>query len=416
MRNMKRRDFIAAAASAAAAGTAALAAPRAFGQQPVAPNAKPLGANSDIRIATIGLGGQGKNHTGIFSKIPGVRYVAVCDCDTNALEFVKKEFEKKNQTVATYTDFRKMLENKEIDAVTVASPNHWHALMGIMIMQSGKDAFVEKPVSHNIFEGQRLVEAQKYYNRICQGGTQRRSDASLKAAIKALQAGELGKIKLGRAIVYRRRQPIGMVTTPQQPPASVNYDLWCGPAQMLPIMRKKFHYDWHWFWNWGNGEVGNNIIHMIDVARWAVGAETLPKRVMSIGGKFGPQDSAETPNTQMIYYEYDGIPMIAETRGLPLNSKIDTESRFMNAKENALIHCEGGYYTGGWMYDAKGKQIKQFKVDEGGSHYANFINAVRSRKQTDLNAPSIPSPAHGWTWTPRISASPARCRKQPTSS
>jgi predicted dehydrogenase len=251
---------------------------------------------------------------------------------------------------------------------------------------------VEKPVTHNIWEGQRLIDAAKKYNVMVMSGMQRRSSPGWQEAIKYVQSGELGKIKVSRGLCYKRRKSIGKVATPQRVPETLDYNLWSGPAQMAPIMREQFHYDWHWQWAYGNGDLGNQGVHQTDVARWALGANSLPKRVMSVGGRFGYDDDGETPNTQFAIFEYDEGTMIFEVRGLGITKGADARSLYRVGKDHPaaievgnVIECEHGYVAESKVYDYNGKTIKKFSGwNDGSSHQANFINAVRTRKESDL--------------------------------
>ena len=350
------------------------------------PYSKVAGANDDIRVAVVGIRNQGANHINLFRKIRGVRVVAVCDADKNILDREVKKFTDRNERVDGYIDFRRILDDKNIDAVVTATPNHWHALVTIWSCQAGKDVYVEKPVCHNIYEGRQMVRAARKYNRIVQSGTQRRSDGGLRRAIDYIQQGHLGKIKLARGLCYVRRGSIGKVGGPQSIPRSVDYDLWCGPAAKEPLMRKNLHYDWHWVWPTGSGDLGNNGIHFMDVCRWVVGADKLPPRVISIGGRFGYVDDGRTPNPQIIYLDYEPAPIIYEVRGLSQSKGSSVMDNYRGIRIDVVIQCEGGYLAGGWVYDNDGKKIEQFVRGGGGGHHANFIKAVRSRKTTDLNA------------------------------
>jgi len=350
------------------------------------PHARVRGANDDIRVGVVGIRSQGGNHIKWFQQMKGVRVVAICDPDRSFLDREKKKFQLRSENVDTYLDYRKLLEDKTIDAVVTASPNHWHALVTVWGCQAGKDVYVEKPVSHNIWEGRQMVKAARKYNRIVQSGTQRRSDAGLKQAIEYVRQGNLGKIKLIRGICYVRRGSIGKVKGPQPVPKSIDYDLWCGPAPKTPLMRKNLHYDWHWVWPTGNGDFGNNGIHFIDICRWIIDQNQLAPRVISLGGRFGYIDDGETPNTQLVYYDYQPIPILFELRGLPRSRGDSAMDHYRGIRAGVIIECEGGYFCGGWAYDNNGIKIKQFKRDGGGSHKANFIKAVRSRKRSDLAA------------------------------
>ena len=356
------------------------------GMSLVMPFSRVRGANNDIRAAVVGIRSQGTNHINWFRNIPGVRVVAICDPDKQFLDREEQKFKERNETVDTYVDYRKLLEDKNIDVVITATPNHWHALVTVWACQAGKDVYVEKPVSHNIWEGRQMVNAARKYNRIVQAGTQRRSDTGLAEAIDYIKQGNLGKIRVVHGIVYVERGSIGKVNGPQPIPQSVDYNLWCGPAPMTPLMRKSLHYDWHWVWPTGNGDFGNNGIHYIDVCRWFIGADKVAPRVVSIGGRFGYIDDGETPNTQIVLCDYKPAPIIFEVRGLPRAKGDPAMDEFRGTRDGAVVQCEGGYFVGGWAYDNDGKKIKQFKPTEGAGHHANFIKAVRSRNKNDLNA------------------------------
>jgi len=350
------------------------------------PFSKVRGANEDVRVAVVGINNQGANHINWFRQIPGVRVVAICDVDRACLAREKQKFATRNEQVATYVDYRRLLDDKSIDAVITATPNHWHALVTVWACQAGKDVYVEKPVSHGIWEGRQMVNAARKYNRIVQSGTQRRSDTGLIEALRYIRAGHLGKIRVVYGIVYVRRGSIGRVNGPQPIPASVDYDLWCGPATMRPLMRKRLHYDWHWVWPTGNGDFGNNGIHFMDICRWAIGATTLAPRVISIGGRLGYVDDGTTPNTQIVLCDYKPVPILFEVRGLPRAKGDSTMDVFKGTRAGTVVVCEGGYFVGGWAYDNDGKKIRQFQRTGGAGHHANFIKAIRSRKVTDLNA------------------------------
>ena len=346
-------------------------------------------ANSDIRVAVVGFKGRGGDHIGNFKKMKGVRLAALCDADQQVLG---NEMNKAGgETLTPFTDIRRMLENKDIDVVSIATPNHWHALAAIWAVQAGKDVYVEKPVSHNVWEGRKIVEAARKYGKIVQTGTQSRSQPAIQEAVKYIQDGKLGKVKAVRGLCYKRRDTIGKVEGPQQIPPHINYDLWCGPAPIEPLMRKNLHYDWHWVWSTGNGDLGNQGIHQMDIARWFLGADELSPAVFSIGGRLGYIDDGQTPNTQIVYHAYKDVPLIFEVRGLP---KSNEENKVMDAYKGVnvgnVVHCEGGNLIIGSNYsrvvvqDKDGAEIKKF--EGGGNHYENFIKAVRSRKHTDLNA------------------------------
>ena len=351
--------------------------------------ARVIGANDDIRLAVVGFNGQGKGHIEGFRKIPGVRVVALCDVDKDVLEKEAAKFRERNESVETYTDVRKLLENPNIDAISTATPNHSHALIAIWACQAGKDVYVEKPVSHNVWEGRQIVEAARKYKRIVQTGTQSRSNEGMRAAMKFLHDGGLGKINLARGMCYKRRKSIGKIDAPTAIPSSIDYDLWCGPSPKTELKRSKLHYDWHWVWPTGNGDLGNQGIHQMDLARWALQVDHLAPRTWSVGGRLGYVDDGTTPNSQVIFHDYPGAPLIFEVRGLPEFSASDKVGKYRGADVGLVIDCADGYmvmpsYASGLAYDNKGSLIKKFEGN--GNHHANFIKAVRSRKITDLNA------------------------------
>ena len=285
------------------------------------------------------------DHIAEIAKVPGFRLVGLCDPDQAVLE---GKYVKKNPLpdVQKYRDLRKLLDEKNLDAVSIATPNHWHALAAIWAIQAGKDVYVEKPVSHNITEGRRIVEFARKHERMCQAGTQMRSSLqSIKQAVDYVQSGKLGKIKIARALNYKRRPSIGKVDGPQQPPETVDFDLWTGPAEKSPIMRKQFHYDWHWQWNTGDGDIGNQGIHEMDVARWFLGAPDISPMVLTVGGRVGYVDDGQTPNSCVVWHDYPQAPMIFEVRGLPQNASSKQMDAYKGVAIGVVIECEGGYVT-----------------------------------------------------------------------
>jgi len=390
MRHITRRYFL--------KGSAAASATMLFTAQSYS---QVVGANDAIRVAVVGFGGRGGDHISGMLEQKGVRLVALCDADYEVLEKGKKRLTEESkdkdgkvippklQKIDTYQDVRRLLEDKNIDAITTATPNHWHSLLVVWACQAGKDVYVEKPVSHNVWEGRKAVEAARKYNRIVQTGTQCRSSPGLIEAIKWLREGNLGKIKLVRGTCYKPRGSIGKVDAPQPIPQNINYDLWCGPAPMEPLKRKRLHYDWHWVWSTGNGDLGNQGIHQMDIARWMLGYNALSPRVLSIGGRLGYIDDGETANTQVIYHDYPEAPLFFEVRGLKTAPYKPLNADMRGIGVGVVAHCEGGYlvnpsYTECYAYDKDGKLIKEWKG--GGDHYANWIKAIRSRNHKDLNA------------------------------
>ncbi|HPA17320.1 MAG TPA: Gfo/Idh/MocA family oxidoreductase [Verrucomicrobiae bacterium] len=353
-----------------------------------------LGANDDIRLGCIGIGGRGSMLCKQFMAVPGVRVVALSDADSATLDKVAQQVEKtaNGLQVGRHQDFRQLLDRKDVDAVVIASPNHWHALMTIMACEAGKDVYVEKPVCHNIFEGRRMVDAAKRCNRIVQGGFQNRSDTGLLAAFAWLKEGHLGKLKRVRGFCYRNRESIGKQDTPLKPPTTVDYNLWLGPAQDEVLYRPKFHYDWHWFWNTGNGDIGNQGPHELDLCQWALGDPGLPASVQSFGGRFGWQDVGQTANMQFATFEGGGrAPMVFEVCDLWLKPDLNAAPAFRGIRVGIVLEYEGGEFRGGRgggdAFDPKGEKIQKFPGDSGKDHLDCFIRAVRSRNESELRAP-----------------------------
>ncbi len=349
-----------------------------------------LGANDKINVGMIGMGGRGSGSANWFSKIPGVEISYLCDPDQKILDRAQQTY----PNAKTTRDMRFVMEDKDIDCVVVSTCNHWHVLASIWACQAGKDVYVEKPISHNIWEGRKLVEAARKYDRIVQGGTQQRSDELQEEVKGFLDSGELGAIKYVRCNRYGRRASIGKRQTPLTPPESVDYDLWLGPAQDLPMYRDKFHYDWHWIWNTGNGELGNWGPHILDDLRNVVFRDQVkyPKHVISGGGRLGWNDAGETPNTHFVYMDTGSVPVIMDVHNLPLKKDVNSGDRYRHRRTGGfmIIECENGYYAGGRgggeACDADGKRIRRFKGEGGGGHARNFIDSMRSRKREDQKA------------------------------
>ena len=384
MKTFTRREFLKTSVSAGIAIGATTPGLRASSYNRI------LGANNTIRIAVVGFNSKGAQHIEVFHNLEGVRVVALCDVDQNVLNRQAQEFKDRKEEVKTYKDVRSVLDDKDIDAVVVATPNHWHSLIGIWACQAEKDVYVEKPISHNIWEGRKLVEAARKYDRIVQAGTQNRSDVGFREAIAYLREGHLGKLLWARGVWYKMRESIGRVTEPQAIPDNIDYDLWTGPASLKPLMRPKLHYDWHWFWETGNGDMGNLGLHQIDDCRFAMELDGLPERVMSLGGRYAFDDDAETPNTQIAFFDYKPTPVMIEIRNLPTTKGRRAMDHLHGVRSGNILQCEHGYFAGGryggWVYDNDDKKIKQFPGDGGGTHQQNFIEAMRSRKHSDLRA------------------------------
>ena len=368
-----RRNFVKSAVAGAAIAMPAISYGRI------------AGTNEKIRVAVVGVRGRGQSHMNGFKD----NLVALCDCDQKILdERVGSRDLKK------FVDFRKLCEDKSIDVISIATPNHTHSLIGITAMQAGKDVYVEKPVSHNVWEGRQLAEAARKFEKICQCGTQSRSSPSLQQAVKFVRDGNLGKILYALGTCFKPRKSIGKLRKPLQIPDHIDYELWCGPAAKKPLYRPEIHYDWHWDFNTGNGDMGNQGIHQMDIARWFLGYDELSPRILSIGGRLGYNDAGDTPNTQTVLHDYPEAPLIFETRGLPKAKRFQKKGwggnmdRYRGSGIGVIIQCEKGHivipsYSNAKAYDGDKKEIK--KWGGGGNHYKNFLQAVEAQDRSKLN-------------------------------
>lgn len=321
--------------------------------------------------------------------------VALCDVDEEILaQRCQEHQEVTGRAPEKYVDYRDMLEKADLDAVAVATPNHTHCLISIAALQAGKHVYCEKPISHNVWEGRQLVAASREHDRIVQCGTQSRSSVSLKKAVEFVRSGKLGAIQYAIGTCYKPRPSIGKLEEPLEIPKTINYDLWCGPAKKEPLYRSRVHYDWHWDTNTGNGDMGNQGIHQMDIARWFLGEDRLAPRVLSIGGRLGYDDAGNTPNSQIAYFDYAAAPLIFETRGLPRSKAAQKQwgrsmDRYRGSRIGVIIQCEGGHvvvtsYTKATAYDRAGNKIKQWKG--GGSHTQNWLQAITRGDRSLLNA------------------------------
>ncbi len=348
-------------------------------------------ANGDIRIAVVGLNGRGKSLIKDVFRTDGARLVAVCDVDSAVLAERAADIDKEyGVTVDQISDYRKLLERKDIDAVVLTTPNYWHALQTIWGCQAGKDVYVEKPVCHTVWEGRQMVNAAKKYGRIVQAGFQNRSDVGLNEAFPWIQAGNIGDIKMVRGLCYRNRASIGKIDKPLVPPQSVDYDMWLGPCEHQDLYRPKLHYDWHWDFNTGNGDMGNQGPHELDLLRWVLGDPDHPQKIQSFGGRFGWNDAGDTPNMCITTFDWGGVPVLFETRNLWVNPELNSAPNFKGSRVGVIVTCEDGEFRGGRgggiVYDNKGKKMKPFKGDGGFDHFPAFIRAVNSRKEKDVAA------------------------------
>ncbi len=351
-----------------------------------------VGANDTIRIAVAGLNGRGGSHIDEFGKMAGVEIAYLIDPDTRTYKKRLDQIAKLGgKAPATVQDVRKVLEDHSVDAVSVATPNHWHSLMTIWACQAGKDVYVEKPCSHNVHEGRVAVEAARRYKRIVQHGTQSRSSRDWARAVEVIQSGHLGKLLVSRALCYKSRESIGQKPT-ASPPEQVAFDLWLGPAPNQPYHANLVHYNWHWFWDFGNGDIGNQGVHQMDIARWMIAgangsSATYPKSVQSLGGRFGYKDQGETPNTQISVMDFGDTQLIFEVRGLKT-------APYHGEKVGNIAHLQAGDIVGSKFYPKDGSDPvplttllkSEVKRGPGRGHFDNFIAAVRSRNTADLNA------------------------------
>lgn len=376
--DLSRREFVGAAGAATAAGVLIGTSKTSW-----------AGANERIRVAQLGIRGQGRGHIRSFNALENVEVATLCDVDENLFgERVKEFFTDEGLPAPKLaTDMRRVFEDPEIDAVSIATPNHWHALASIWACMAGKDVYVEKPCSHNVFEGRQLVNAQRKYNRIVQHGTQIRSNPGIQEAIQHLREGTIGEVYMARGLCYRWRDSIG-VREDRPVPEGVDYDLWLGPAPDRPFNPNRFHYNWHYHWDYGNGDIGNQGVHQMDIARWGLDV-TWPTQVTSMAGMFLFDDQKEVPNVINTSFMFPD----AGERGRML--VFDTRPWITNDEKGAgvgvLFYGSKGYmvidsYTRYRIY--MGREEKPGpRRDDGGNHYANFIAAMRTRQQELLNAP-----------------------------
>lgn len=383
MTSINRRQLIRGTSAAAATTLLASRAPAVQDRKP----------SYEINVAVIGTGGRGGSHISGFSGVEGARVSVLCDADENASGKKAEDLSKRvKNKVETVNDFRRVLDRKDIDVITIAAPNHWHALMTLLACEAGKHVYVEKPVCHTIWEGRQMVNAMKKNKRVVSAGFQNRSDVGLREAIPQIHEGRIGKITQARGLCYRNRDSIGKLDQPLTPPASVDYNLWLGPAADLPIMRPRFHYDWHWVFNTGNGDMGNQGPHEMDLLRWALGDPTHPSKVMSFGGRFAWNDAGDTPNLQYAQFDFgDGVPVIFEVRNLYQRGDDEKVGKYAKGPGvGIIITGEKGEFRGGRgggaFFDNDGKQIEEYRGDSGRTHMSHFLECVRTGKQEDLRS------------------------------
>jgi len=382
---LSRRDLLERALATAAASVACLPPARVRAEKPAA-----VGPNDRLRVAVVGANGRGGYHIGGWLANPETELVAVCDCDPGVAAKEEKRFAQLPRKPAFEQDIRRLLDRQDIDIISIASPNHWHALMTIWAMQAGKDVYVEKPCSHNVLEGRVMVDWARKLGRLCQMGAQSRSMPGMRQAVEFVTSGKIGAVKLAHALCYKRRPSIGLVDTPAPLPRGLDFDLWAGPAPAEVPIRKKLHYDWHWDRRTGNGDLGNQNPHELDKARWGLGKQELPKRVVSLGGRLGYVDNGDVANSQVTIYQWDDAMLVSDVRGLEIKAP---ETFGLEAGPLGVANIwwgSEGYvvapnYTSGVAFDYDGKELGKWSGGSDQHHYDNFVTAVKSRRREDLN-------------------------------
>jgi predicted dehydrogenase len=374
-KSISRRGFI---------RTSAVGAAAAFTAPSIIPSSA-FGSNARVAVAVLGVNGRGTSHIEGFSKLPDVEVASLCDPDLIVLGKRADEFEKKyGKKVKQVQDLRKLFEDKSIDAVSIATPNHWHALAAIWAMQAGKDVYVEKPGAHNVFEGRKMVEAAKKYDRILQHGVQLRSSVAVQEAIKHLRDGLIGRVYMARGLVFRWRDDIGKKGL-SPVPEGLDYDIWTGPAEMQPFSRDIVHYNWHWTWNYGNGDVGNQGIHETDLCMWGLDVG-LPEIISAGGGRFVFDDAKITPDVLASQYVYPKEKKIIEFEVRPWitnnENGVGVGNIFYGTEGYLVVNGYDKYETFLGRNNKPGPSKK-----EGGDHFLNFIEAVRKHDKSILNAP-----------------------------
>lgn len=392
MNKTTRRNFLASTSTAAAAFAVTTSLP---GRTLRAAN-----ANEEIGLGFISCGGRAGGLMGQFGKVSGVNVTGLCDPDEKRLGIAKERFPK----AQGWADLRELIDAPSVDAVVISTCNHWHCLAAIWAMEAGKHVYVEKPLSHSQWEGRQTVAAARKYNKVCQLGTQQRSDP-MQAEIKKFLHEEkgLGEIKSARVNRYGVRPSIGKRATPLQVEKNVAYDLWLGPAADEPLYREKLHYDWHWDWNTGSGEMGNWGVHVLDDCRNNIFQDkvALPKRILGGGGRVVLGDAGETPNVHFAYFDTGSIPVVIGLSNLPAAPGGKKSPAHPGPSSGYMAYCEGGRFEGqrgrAAAYDNDGKKIREFKGNGDVKHQQNFIDAVRAEDPSMLNAEvSVGNDSTGW--------------------
>ncbi len=373
-----RRDFL-VGGGALVAGCAS--APAVLSARP---------RDDELRIALVGLNQRGRELRRALSLVEGARVTVLCDVDERILARELEDMRAKGAAPAAERDLRRVLERPDVDAVIIATPNHWHALAGIWALQAGKHVYVEKPVSHSVWEGEQLARAALRYGRIAQAGTQNRSDSGLRGFVKWRASQDLGRIRWAHAVWYRLRDPIGKVAGPQPVPSEIDHDLFCGPRPVAPVLRRNYHYDWHWQWPYGNGEIGNLGAHLVDDVRWLTGVG-LPRRVLCAGARLLWDDDGQTPNVSLSVFDYGAFPALLELRNLTLAPGIKAGPTFRGFGSGLVIRYERGWFLGqraeSRYYDESGALVASWRGDAGKEHLRNFARAIRNDDAGVRNAP-----------------------------
>jgi predicted dehydrogenase len=386
---LSRRDFVETALAVAAASLAGMPSAPATAAEPNTSNT--TSPQKKIRVATIGVNGQGAAHVGEWLANPDVELVAICDCDPSAyVRLCEKHFQNALHPPAYIQDVRRLLDRKDIDAVSIATPNHWHALMAIWAMQSGKDVYVEKPCSHNVDEGRVMTQWARKLGRMCQMGVQSRSMTGMRETLDFVKSGKIGDVKVARALCYKLRPSTGLVDTAAPLPPGLDFDLWAGPAPAEVPIRKKLHYDWHWNQVTGNGDLGNQNPHELDKARWGLGKQELPKRVVSLGGRLGYIDNGDTANSQVTIFQWDDALLISDVRGLEIKTPVTFGLHAGPLRTGNVWYGTKGYivspnYSSSVAYDLDGNELGKWAGGSYQQHFANFVKAVKSRNHEDLH-------------------------------
>ncbi len=373
-----RRRFL--KSTLAAAATVTIAGTKSTGRV--------LGANDVIRVGVAGINGQGGGHVGAYLGMSGVQITYLIDPDTRTFEARARAIQQRGNRPQTVQDVRRALDDRNLDAISIATPNHWHALMTMWACQAGKDVYVEKPSSHNVREGRQTVDLARKHNRIVQHGTQSRSDVGWHRVMEVIRSGKLGRLQVAYGLCYKRRDNSGgMVPSVARIPSpkQLDFNLWLGPAAQRPYHENLVHYRWHWFWDFGNGDLGNQGVHQMDIARWGIAGATLPRSVISVGGRFGPRDQGETANTQIALMDFGPTQLIFEVRGLQTPPFHGQGVGNIFKLEEGIIAGTTRFYPRGSTKPAPLPQV-DVRPRPGNSHFANFIAAVRSRRRQDLNA------------------------------